>query len=200
MISSILLAAGQSSRMNGENKLTKKINGIPLIKYVIKNILGSAIDELIIVLGYEKEIVENLIVKNKKIKLVYNSDFKNGLSTSIKTGLHHISKKSKAFFVCLGDMPDINQNIYNKLIKSKIKYDKKSKFNYEKKIFIPTCNNIEGNPVLFSISMKKEIMEINGDNGAKNFIELNRNRVLHVPFKNDCVLTDFDTQENFKSL
>jgi len=39
MISAILLAAGQSKRMDGENKLTKKINGIPLVKHSIKNIL-----------------------------------------------------------------------------------------------------------------------------------------------------------------
>ena len=32
MISAILLAAGKSKRMNGENKLTKEIQGIPIIK------------------------------------------------------------------------------------------------------------------------------------------------------------------------
>ena len=58
MNSCILLAAGESKRMNGENKLTKEIEGIPLIKYSVKNILGSTIDELIIVTGYQKEIIE----------------------------------------------------------------------------------------------------------------------------------------------
>jgi|TARA_B100000929_G_C15378655_1_gene377026 CTP:molybdopterin cytidylyltransferase MocA len=38
MISAILLAAGQSKRMSGENKLTKKIQDIPLIKHSVKNI------------------------------------------------------------------------------------------------------------------------------------------------------------------
>ena len=111
MISSILLAAGQSLRMKGENKLVKEIYGVPLIKYAVKNILGSSVDELIIVLGYEKEIIEKIIEDNKKIKIIYNKDFKNGISSSIKTGLSHISKKSDAFFISLGDMPSINQNI-----------------------------------------------------------------------------------------
>ena len=66
MISAILLAAGQSKRMSGENKLAKEIKGIPLIKHSVKNILDSSIDELIIVLGYQKEIFEELIDKNKK--------------------------------------------------------------------------------------------------------------------------------------
>ncbi|MBL4626216.1 MAG: hypothetical protein JKX77_01355, partial [Pelagibacteraceae bacterium] len=47
--------------MGGENKLTKKIEGIPLIKRSVKNIVASAVDELIIVLGYQKEIIEKLI-------------------------------------------------------------------------------------------------------------------------------------------
>ena len=75
MISSILLAAGQSMRMNGENKLTKEIQGIPLIKHSVKNILFSSIDELIVVLGYQKEIIEKLIDKHEKIKFLFNKDF-----------------------------------------------------------------------------------------------------------------------------
>ena len=81
MISAILLAAGQSKRMKGENKLTKKIQGIPLINHSVKNILASSIDELIIVLGYQKEIIETLINKNVKIKFVFNKNFENGIST-----------------------------------------------------------------------------------------------------------------------
>ena len=41
MISAILLAAGRCKRMNGENKLSKEIQGIPLIKLSVKNILAS---------------------------------------------------------------------------------------------------------------------------------------------------------------
>ena len=119
MISAILLTAGQSKRMNGENKLTKEIQGIPLIKHSVKNILFSYVNELIVVLGYQKEIVEKLIGKNKKMKIVFNKNFENGMASSIKTGLNHFSEKTEAFFICLGDMPLVNHNIYNQLIESK---------------------------------------------------------------------------------
>ena len=62
MISAILLAAGQSKRMVNENKLTKKIQNVPLIKHSVKNILASSINELIIVLGHQKEIIEKIIL------------------------------------------------------------------------------------------------------------------------------------------
>jgi molybdenum cofactor cytidylyltransferase len=200
MISSILLAAGQSLRMNGENKLTKEINGVPLIKYAVKNILGSAVDELIIVVGHEKEIIEKIIEDNKKITIVYNKDFASGVASSIKTGLKNISKKSEAFFISLGDMPDINQNIYNKLIKSRNNYNKKLSLKYKKEIIIPTYENQYGNPVLFSKFMKEKIMEIKGDSGAKEVIELNRDKILNIPFNQDGILLDFDTEDSFKTL
>ena len=197
MISSILLAAGESSRMKGENKLIKKIKGIPLINYSIKNILASSVDEIVVVTGYESEKVENIIGKHKKIKFVYNKDFKNGISSSIKKGLNTISNKAEAFFICLGDMPNVNQNIYNKLIKSRFNYNKKLRLEHKKEIIIPTFDGKNGNPVLFSKFMKDKIMLIEGDSGAKNIIELNKNKVLNVSFDNEAVILDFDIQEHF---
>jgi len=100
MISSILIAAGQSKRMNGENKLTKKINGTPLINHSVKNILSSSIDELIIVLGFQKEILKKIIDNHPKIKFVFNKDFESGMASSIKTGLNHLSNNTESFFIC----------------------------------------------------------------------------------------------------
>jgi len=197
MISSILLAAGTSSRMGGENKLIKEINGMPLIKHSIKNILGSAIDEIIVVLGHDKYLIENIIEKNKKIKFIYNDNYKTGISSSIKKGLNNISERTEAFFVCLGDMPNVNQNIYNKLIKTRYNYNKKIIPEKKKEIFIPFFEKKEGNPVLFSKFMKEKILNIDGDFGAKKIIENNKNKILYVPIKSSGVILDFDTQKDF---
>ena len=44
MISAILLAAGQSKRMNSENKLTKELLGTHLINISVNIILACSID------------------------------------------------------------------------------------------------------------------------------------------------------------
>ena len=189
MISAILLAAGQSKRMNGENKLTKKIQDIPLIKLSVKNILTSPIDELIVVLGYQKEIIEKLIDKNEKIKLVFNKDFEGGMASSIKTGLNHLSNNTEAFFICLGDMPMVNQAVYNQLIRSR----------NNKEIIVPTYKGQQGNPVLFDKSMKEKIMNITGDVGAKKILELNKDKILNLEINDQSITKGFDTQDNFNS-
>ena len=187
MISAILLAAGQSKRMVGENKLTKEIKGIPLIKLSVKNILASSIDELIVVLGHQKETIEKLINKNEKIKFVFNKDFESGIASSIKTGLNNLSEKTEAFFICLGDMPMISPNIYNQLIKSINK----------KEIIVPTYKGQQGNPVLFAKSMKEKIINISGDVGAKKILELNKDKILNLEINDQCVTKDFNTQDSF---
>lgn len=190
MISAILLAAGESKRMNGENKLAKKIQGIPLINRSVKNIIASTVDELIIVLGYQKEIIEKIIDKNEKIKFVFNKEFENGMASSIKVGLNHLSKNSEVFFICLGDMPMVNPDIYNQLIKSRNRKD----------IIVPIYKNQQGNPVLFSISMKQKIMDISGDVGAKKILKLNKDKILNIEIDDQSITKGFDTQDNFNSL
>ena len=189
MISAILLAAGQSKRMVGENKLAKKIQGVPLIKHSVKNILAASIDELIIVLGYQKEIIEKLIDKNEKIKFVFNKDFESGMASSIKTGLNNLSEKTEAFFICLGDMPMVNHDIYNQLIKSKD----------SKEIIVPNYNGQQGNPVLFNKSMKEKVLNITGDAGAKKILELNKDKILNLEINDQNITKGFDTQDNFNS-
>ena len=190
MISAILLAAGQSSRMNGENKLTKEIQGVPLIKLSAKNILASSINELIIVLGHQKEIIEKLIDNNERVKFVFNKNFESGMASSIKVGLNHLSKNTEAFFICLGDMPMINSDIYNQLIKSR----------NQKNIIVPTYNGQQGNPVLFDKSMKEKVMDITGDVGAKKILELNKDKILNLEINDQSIVKGFNTQGDFNSL
>ncbi len=187
MISAILLTAGQSKRMCGENKLTKKIQGIPLIKHSVENILSSSIDELIVVVGYQKEIIEKLIDKNVKIKFVFNKNFEIGMASSIKTGLNHLSDDTEAFFICLGDMPMVNKDVFNLLIKSK----------NNKEIIVPTYNGKQGNPVLFSKSMKKQIMTIEGDAGAKKILQLNKDKILYIKTNDQYIMKNYNSQNDF---
>ena len=187
MITAILLAAGQSKRMHGENKLSKKIHGVPLIKHSINNILTSSVDELVVVLGYQKEIIEKLIDKNKNIRIVYNKDFETGMASSIKTGLDNLSKKTENFFICLGDMPMVNKNTYNQLIQSRNNKD----------IIIPIFKGQQGNPVLFSMLMREKIMSIQGDAGAKKILKDNEDKIFNLEINDSGISQDFNTADNF---
>ena len=187
MISSILLAAGQSKRMLGVNKLTKEVKGSALIKCSLNNILKSSVNEIIIVLGYQSELIEKLIKKNNRIKFVFNPNFKTGMSSSIKIGIENLSEKTNYFFISLADMPMINYKTYNKLIIQK----------EEGKIMVPTYKKNQGNPVLFPKSLKDEIKSIQGDVGAKKLLQIYKKKVLNLEINDPGIIKDFDLLDDF---
>ena len=187
MITAILLAAGESKRMNGENKLIKKIYGKTLIEHSVKNILESSIDELIIIIGHQSEIIKNILSRHKKIKFIFNNKYKTGMASSIQIGLNNLSKETQSFFICLGDMPNINKQIYNSLIKSKNSHQ----------IIIPTYKGQSGNPVLFDKSMKEIIINIEGNNGAKKIINMHRDQTFFLETNDQSIIQDFNTQKSF---
>ncbi len=169
MISAILLAAGQSKRMDGENKLIKKYSNKYLINHILGALTKSKINKIIIVLGFQSSKVKKIIVKNKKISFVYNKNYKSGMASSIKTGLKRISKKNIGFLIIHADMPKISKKIINRLCDA-IKSE-------DRKIFAPIYKRKIGNPVGFKYSMLKLIKTIKGDKGAKNIIKTNKSRV-----------------------
>ena len=72
MISAILLAAGQSKRMKGDNKLIKKYKKKYLINYIVGSLIKSRINKIIVVLGFQNLEIKKILIKSKKISFIYN--------------------------------------------------------------------------------------------------------------------------------
>ena len=56
---------------------------------------------------------------------------------------------------------------------------------------------MQGNPVLFSKSLKEKIMNIQGDVGAKKILELNKDKILNLEIDNQGIRKDFNTKDDF---
>ena len=191
MISAILLAAGQSERMQGENKLLKKYKKKYLINHILKSLIKSKVNKIIVVLGHENRKIKEISLKSKKITFVFNSQYLKGISTSIKCGLKKISKKNIGFLIVHADMPLVSKTILNTLclgLKNK-----------KKEIFLPVYKKKVGNPLAFKYSMIKSLKKIKGDKGAKKLIRLNKPKVQLVKIKSKSILIDFDQLKDFPS-
>ena len=191
MISSILLAAGQSKRMKGENKLLKKYKKKYLINHILKSLIKSKVNKIIIVLGYENKKIKKIALKSKKIIFVFNSQYLKGISTSIKCGLKKISKKNIGFLITHADMPLVSKTILNALC-SALR-------NKNKEIFIPVYKKKNGNPLAFKYSMIKSLKRIKGDRGAKKLIRSNKSKIKLMKMKSKSILIDFDQLKDFPS-
>ena len=191
MIKGILLAAGQSKRLKNENKLIKIFKNKPLINHALNSVKNSKIKKIIIVLGYQFKEVKKKIKKNKKIIFVHNKNYKNGMSSSIKSGLKKISKKDKGFIILQSDMPfvktsDINK-IYNSLIRKKYLVHA---LKYKNRI---------GNPIGFDISILNKFKKIRGNVGAKYMVKRLHKSTNFIKVSSDKVFKDFDKALDFRT-
>ncbi len=191
MIKAILLAAGQSKRMKSENKLIKLYKNKPLINYSLNVLKKSKVNKIIIVLGHQHKEVKKIIKKNKKIIFTYNKNYKQGMASSIKTGLKKISKNDKGFIIAQSDMPFVKQSDINKICRS---------IN-SKKFLVHALKykNRVGNPIGFDSSLIKKFKNIKGQFGAKFMVKRLKNRTNFIKTMSIKSFKDFDKASDFRS-
>jgi len=188
MIYGIILAAGEGKRM-GKVKLTLPLGDKQLIEWVLQAAKLTPLDKyFLVVRPGDKDIIK--IGKAWGAEIVLNPDFRKGMSTSIKKALLKINtQEAEGFFLILGDQPLITSKIINKLIKS---------FSSGKgEIVVPYFKDKRGNPVLFDICWKDELMAVTGDVGGRVLIKANPEKVKRVDISDEVILFDVDQEKDY---
>ena len=188
MIYGIILAAGEGERM-GKVKLTLPLGNKKLIEWVLQAVKLTPLDKYFLVVRPEdKDIIK--IGKAWGAEIVLNPDFRKGMSTSIKEALLKINtQEAEGFFLILGDQPLITSKIINKLIKS---------FSPGKReIVVPYYKNRRGNPVLFDIYWKDELMAVTGDVGGRVLIRAHPEKIKRVNISDETILFDIDQEKDY---
>jgi molybdenum cofactor cytidylyltransferase len=189
MISAILLAAGQSKRM-GELKQLMPFGQSTIVEQAVDNLLGSSVDEVILVVGYKAEDVIKAIAA-KPVKLVINPDYEQGMSTSVIAGLNLVQSKVQGVMLALGDQPLVDSQTINRLIEEFC--------NHDKGIAVPTYQGRRGHPIIFAIKYKEQLLKLRGDVGGRQIIKDNPDDVLEVAVDSESVVADFDTTDDYQA-
>jgi molybdenum cofactor cytidylyltransferase len=186
-IGALLLAAGQSRRMGGPNKLLAEIDGVPMVTRVTQRLLASRARPIIAVLGNQAAAVDAALGK-LPVERVRNPEFAAGLSTSLKRGIAALPPDLDGVIVCLGDMPLISGRHLDRLIAAFNPLEGRA-------IIVPTRRGKRGNPVLWSRQFFPEMAGLAGDVGAKHLIGEHAELVAEVEMDDDAVLVDIDTPD-----
>jgi molybdenum cofactor cytidylyltransferase len=190
-IAALVLAAGQSSRM-GENKLLLPLDGKPVLRHVVDAIRGSSVTSTTLVLGHQAEAVRALF-EDAPVDFVVNEDYRLGLSTSLKKGLAALAPEVDGAMVFLGDMPDVDSALIDRMIGS---FDP----GQMRAIIVPKRGGRRGHPVLWGRGFFPILTEkMTGDIGAKAFIGQYAEWVAEIEADHDGVFTDLDTPEAFRA-
>jgi len=183
----LVLAAGQSRRMGKANKLLVEVDGKPLLRHTVEAALASKATDTLVVTGHECVPVEALL-DGTRARTTHNPNYAQGLSTSLKAGIEALPPGTDAVIVCLGDMPEIDSRLLDRLIDTFDPAEGRS-------IVVPTHNGKRGNPVLWASSYFAAMATLEGDVGARHLIGQHEEAVVEVAMETPATLVDIDTPE-----
>ena len=189
-VAAIILAAGQSRRMGGPNKLLAHFDGEPLVRQIAERALASKADAVIVVTGHRAEDIGDTLA-GLNVRIVHNPDFADGLATSLKAGLSAGPDHTGGALVLLADMPGVTAPIIDRLIDA-------FRSRPPPAIVLPTFSGKRGNPVLWARAFFPELMTVTGDTGARHILALHEEAVERVEIGEAAGL-DVDTPEALKA-
>lgn len=177
----IILAAGLSSRTVC-HKMVLPLGGRTVIENCIEGMYDTC-SNIIVVEGYKPENMAPILHNYSKVQLAINHDYMNGMFSSVKEGLRHIT--AERFFLTPGDCPVIPASIYKRMLM------------VDGDIVIPAYKGEKGHPVLLSSFLIGGILEYIGESLGK-YIESKGYTVLDV--NEPGILMDIDTMEDYEKL
>ncbi len=187
----LILAAGQSNRM-GRPKQLLKYNGSPLIKRVTEIAIVTECSPIVIVLGAYAEKIQSALPMNG-IHVLINTQWQEGMASSIREGLKELVRlddKIDGVVVLVCDQPYLETKHINALIELQA----------QKNLPAVACSyeGVLGTPALFHKSLFQQLLNLQGDSGAKKILSSLNIETGVVEF--DEGIFDVDTESDYEKL
>lgn len=193
-ISSVLLCAGQSSRM-GQEKALLKVGHETVITKILNNLCPIS-DLVIIVVGKNFELIKEHLIKSyldlKNIHFTINKNADKGIFTSIKKGLT-IATTNKPTLLHMIDQPFVPKEIYEQLIES---------LDDEHQIFQPSTiiDGIPraGHPIIFNHEFRDHVLKQPDEANLRDLVRDYSDRRKFLEVDDKRILQNLNTIDEFE--
>jgi len=190
-VAGLVLAAGASSRMGIPKQLLPAGDTL-LLERVLAQALRSKLDLVVLVLGFKAHEIRGKIRSGSlqsNLKIVENTDFKLGISSSIIAGLSHVEKNYAHVMILLGDMPYITSGVINRLVSGYLESG------------LPLgalkVRGKRSHPVIIGRPFFPALHRLTGDQGARDLFVSHKDQVCLVDPGEDYDDMDIDTYEDY---
>lgn len=191
-IGAVLLAAGAGRRMGGVAKPLIRLQGVPLITRHLVALSGAGVDEVVVVTGYARSLVEDE-VRNFTVTLAHNEAHAEGQQGSVRVGLAALEGSFDAVIVMLADQPLIGAGDLTELIGA----FKKRPAGH---VVVPVVRGQRGNPIVLDRVAHEQIVGSDTNLGCRHLIERQPELVYVYETTNTRFVTDLDTVEDLREL
>jgi molybdenum cofactor cytidylyltransferase len=187
-VSAVVLAAGMSRRMGAPKQLLQ-IEGQPILERTLAHVRESAVDEIVLVLGFAADAIAAQI-STHGLKVVRNEAYQQGMGTSLRAGLAAVGPQAGAALIVLADQPFVQTATLNKLIECHQ--------SSRPKIVVPFYHGFRGNPVLLDREVFPSLRELTGDVGCRAIFGSYPGRIQKLPVNDAGILLDIDSPEDMQ--
>lgn len=184
----VLLGAGGSTRMGGADKLLEPVDGLPLLRRQADMALSVAGAGVFVALPPAPHPRHDALVDCDVVR-VEVPDASEGMNASLRRAFAALPADAPAAMLLLGDQPDIRARDLVRLATA---------VNAEGDTRIwraATETGAPGHPIVFHAELFEEIMQLQGDEGAKSIVKSNAHRVELIQIPGDRARRDLDTPE-----
>jgi len=184
----IVLAAGASTRFGSPKQLVR-IGGRPLLHTVVTRAAEVTGNALIVVLGCGASELAPLL-KHSPGSVVVNRHWREGLASSIRTGVLRLPPTCTGVLLLLADQAAVTTDDLKRLAGT---WRRRPQL-----IAAALYAGAAGVPAIFPRSTFSELTRLRGDTGARTILRRSADRVVRVPMPGAEL--DLDTPEDLLAL
>lgn len=179
----LLFAAGSSSRMGGRDKLTRTVDGVPLLRRVASRAVGTGLPVLALLPPDRPERAAAL--DGLALRRVPVPDAALGMAQSIRAGLGALPPDTPGALMLMADMPDITGGDLRRLA------DRFIELGGETVVRAATRDGTPGSPNVVPRALFPALMRLSGDTGGRDVLRTVPQD--HVALDGRRAVTDLDT-------
>ncbi len=196
MLSAIVLAAGDSSRM-GRPKALLQWNRKPFIEHVCEALRRAGVTDRVVVLGSaSREILTCWPPAGEKVAL--NPHPEHGQLSSLRVGLKDVSQLAEGYMVCLADQPTVPVETYRRIIEF---WDENKDFLVIPRTLRKSDSRLKrGHPIIIPAAHKHLCLEGPLEKGLHWVTHHASVKVADLDVKDPEIIRDFDTPEDYAAL
>lgn len=187
----LVLAAGASSRMRGQDKLLRHVGRQPLLRHVCRVALATGAPVLVTLPPSSER--RRAALSGLPLRYIEIPDAAEGMSRSIIHGVAALTPKAgpqDGLMILPADMPGFTGAVLSDLI---------DRFRAEPDLILRggTLDEQPGHPAIFPRDLWPELAQVTGDKGGRSVLERHRDRVRVIPLPGPMAVLDLDTPEDW---
>ncbi len=186
----LVLAAGQSTRMRGRDKLLEVVDGRPLLRR--QSVMAQSLGWPVHVALPPRPHARFKALEGLDLALMPIETAAEGMGGTLRGAVNALPEDTGSVLLLLADLPDITAEDLARVVAAGDAHPKALILRGA------TRSGKAGHPILFRPETRAAFSKLSGDDGGKAVVQQFADRLHLVPLPDDRALRDLDTPEDWE--